>query len=170
LLDPTTWYGYQGDDVAYAVRMFQFTDLSLLETRSVHFGLNGTVGTIVAGGGAQDMLAWTDPNASKRPGTFVVTTEKPRVYLRDFWVGRDLGEITSQFTLAAGGAHARLNVTVADPAGSTTSSIVGARTAVLSATSGQQISLLVADAAGKAKVDLPTGSYKLAVGAPGRVQ
>ena len=77
----------------------------------------GGGGTVVGGTSTQEMIKWVDTTASSRPGSFIVTTAKPRLYLRDFWVGRDIGEITSQFTAADSGTHARVNVTVMDGAG-----------------------------------------------------
>jgi hypothetical protein len=163
--DPSSWFGFQGDDVAYGFRGYRFLDLAAPEPANALLRIHGVVGTIAGGENQQGLLTWADPNAARRPGAFGVIAGGQRNYLRDLYVGRDLGEVTSLLVTQGAEAHGRLNVTVAFPGGTPAP---GARVAVVSAATGKQVTLLVADDAGKAKVDLSAGGYQLTAALAGR--
>ncbi|MHB8877826.1 MAG: CehA/McbA family metallohydrolase, partial [Myxococcaceae bacterium] len=163
-IDPSPWFGYQGDDVAYAMRSYRFADPSLPEPASALLNIHGVAGTVAGGEGQQGLLTWVDPRSTQRPGTFGVIAGGQRNYLRDLFVGRDLGEIGSLLVALDDLPHGRLSVTVTHPGGAPGA---GARVAVISSATGKQVTLLVADDAGKAKADLPVGGYKLTAALPG---
>ncbi|MBI3183200.1 MAG: PHP domain-containing protein [Myxococcales bacterium] len=165
LVDPSSWFGYQGDGVAYAMRSYQFADLSAPQTANALAYVAGVAGTIVGGESQQALLSWVDPNAERRPGAFGILGGSQRNYLRDLFVARDLGEVTSNLVALGVGPRGRLNVTVSYPDGTPAAA---ARVAVVSALTSRQETLLVSGPDGKAKVDLPSGGYRLIAGIRGR--
>lgn len=165
LVDPSPWFGYQGEAVAYALLNYQFSDLSAPQRSNALLYISGVVGIIAGGEDLKGMLTWVDPDAARRPGAFGIAGGSQRSYLRDLFVARDLGEITSHVTAQEPGPRARLNVTASYPDGTPAA---GARVAVISATNQSQVTLLVTEADGRAKVDLPSGGYQLLTGELGR--
>ncbi len=88
----------------------------------------------------------------------------PRTFLRDFFVARDLGEVSGTLLALDGAPATRTTVTVTDVAGQP---VPAARVAVVGAESKQQVTLLVADEAGVAKATLAPGNYLLSTGSLG---
>ncbi len=162
--DPSPWYGYQAEEVAYAVRSYKFADPKTPEPSSSLLYVSGVVGTLAGGEGQVGLLTWIDAQATTRPGAFGILAGDKRSYLRDLFVGRDLGDTLSQMEAFDGSPKARVDVTVtrlddAMPA-------AGVRIAVIDAMQKQK-TLLVTDSAGKAKLDLPPGNYTLVAGSLG---
>jgi hypothetical protein len=75
LVDPSPWYGAQGDQLAYGVRAYGFADRQPPTTNAL-LSIAGVV-------------------ATRRPGTFGVLAGQRRLYLRDFVIARDLAEVSS---------------------------------------------------------------------------
>jgi hypothetical protein len=152
--EPMRWFGYQSDRVAYGLRTYRVDDPSTPETRNALLSVAGVAGTLVGGEGLEGLLSWTDPGATRRPGAFGVLAGGKRGYLRDFVIGKDLGEIHSTYLALDNTPRARLDVQVSGP------DAAGARVAVKDS-DGKMRTLLVADADGKARVDLVAGNYTL---------
>ncbi len=159
--DASPWYGYQAEEVAYAVRGYKFADPKTPEPSNALLYVSGVVGILAGGEGQTGLLTWIDASATRRAGAFGILAAKSRNYLRDLFVGRDLGDALSQMEAFDSTARARLDVTVtrlddALPA-------AGIRVAVIDSADKQK-TVLVTDSEGKAKVDLPPGNYTVRAG------
>lgn len=165
LVDPSPWFGFQGDGVAYALRSYKLTDPQLPEENNALLAVSGVVALLAGGKDQSALLSWLDSEATKRPGAFGIIGGSQRNYLRDFLVVRDLGEVTSFVTAQRGGAGGRLEVTVVQPNGLP---VTNARVAVIDAVTDKQLTVLVSGTDGKARVDLPAGGYKVSGAVEGR--
>lgn len=161
-INSTPWVGYQGEEVAYALRAYSIASSGVPEMMSV-FSVRGSLVVMPTGPDAKGLLPWTEASATRRPGEFGIKPAESRHYLRDLVIARDLGTITSSFIGWDASAHARLNVTVTFADGTPAPS---ARVAVIGA-DGKQRSLLFTDESGKARADLAPGSYTLRTGKVG---
>jgi hypothetical protein len=157
-VDGVRWFGYQGEDVAYGIRTYQVGAPATPETKNALLSVAGVAGMLVGGEDLQGLLSWTDPGATRRPGAFGVLEGGQRGYLRDFLIGRDLGEIHSTLLALDGTPRARLEVQLSGPDAAL------ARVAVKDG-AGKMVVLLQADAAGLARVDLAPGPYTLVAAA-----
>ncbi len=163
LVDPSTWFGYQADGVAYGYRAYAFSDAKQPGTSALLY-VAGVAAVLANGENQSGLLAWVDATAQRRPGAFGVLAGNQRTFLRDFFVGRDLGEISSAMLAADAAAKSRLTVTAQRADGSPAS---GARVTVKRAETGRVQTVLVADAQGLARVDLPPGNYLVGTAALG---
>ncbi len=155
LVDPMTWFGYQADQVAYGYRTYKFTDTKTPGSNAL-LTIAGVGAVLADGENQQGLLAWVDENATRRPGAFGVLPGDKRTWLRDFFVGRDLGEIQSTMLAIDAAPKSRLTVNVKKADGAPAP---GARVAVKVAETGRMLTVLVADAMGVAKADLRPGNY-----------
>ncbi|MBI3183201.1 MAG: CehA/McbA family metallohydrolase [Myxococcales bacterium] len=160
-IDPSPWFGYQGDGVAYALRGYRLDDPSIPETANALLTVSGVSATLAGGEGPSGVLSWVDSTARRRPGVFVIPAHSARVYLRDFHVASDLGAITSDFAQIDQVARGSLRVTVKTASGSPAP---GARVQVVAPSTGKMVTVLVADALGEARAELPEGSYRVTAG------
>ncbi len=157
LIDASRWIGSQGPGVAYALRSFSFADPKKPVTANGALGYGGVIGTFIEGESLNGVLTWADPEARNRPGAFGLRAGETKSYLRDFLVGRDLAEISSN--LLAFDGVARGSVTVAAKRADGTVA-PGARVSVVDA-AGTMVTLMEADATGTGRVSLPPGAYTL---------
>lgn len=164
VIQPTPWYGLQGDKVAYAVRSMSLDDLRVPDSKSAAFTAGGITVTLAEGEDFKGILSWLDKSASKHPGAFVIRPNSARYFLRDFVVGRDLGEVYSSLLEHDGVPLGTLDAVVRDAAGA---GVPGARVSVASAATGQMFNLLVADDSGRVTSRLPPGDYALTLGLEG---
>jgi len=162
--DASPWYGYQAEEVAYAVRSYKFADPKTPEPSSALLYVSGVVGLLAGGEGQTGLLTWIDAQATRRPGSFGILAGSQRSYLRDLFVGRDLGDALSQMQTFDATSRARLDVTVTRLDDDLPGAAV--RVAVIDS-SAKQKTVLVTDSLGKAKVDLPPGNYTVVAGERG---
>ncbi len=155
LVDPMPWFGYQADAVAYGYRAYKFTDAKTPSSNAL-LSVAGVAAVLGDGENQAGLLTWVDPDAARRPGSFGVLPGDKRTFLRDFFVGRDLSEITSTMLALDASPKSRLTVTAQKADGSPAP---GARITVKVAESGRMQTLLVADALGVAKTDVKPGNY-----------
>ncbi|MFO0599303.1 MAG: CehA/McbA family metallohydrolase [Myxococcaceae bacterium] len=154
-VDPMSWLGYQADQVAYGYRTYSFTDPKQAAKNAVLYVAG--VGAVVSGAeNQQGLLTWFDENATRRPGSFGVLAGDKRTFLRDFFIGRDLAELSSSMLAVDAAAKSRLTVTVKKNDGTADAN---ARVTVKVAETGRMATLLIADAQGVAKADLTPGNY-----------
>lgn len=155
LVDPSSWVGYQADGVAYGYRTYQFAGLKTPAVNAMLY-VAGVAAVVAEGENQAGILSWVDATATRRPGAFAVLAGEQRLFLRDFFVGKDLGELSSTMLALDARAKSRLTVTAQDAHGAPAAA---ARITVRAAASGRMETLLVADAKGLAHVDLPPGNY-----------
>lgn len=163
LVDPAPWFGYQANGVAYGYRAYQFSSNKTPATNALLY-VAGVAAVLADGKDSSGLLSWTDPNAATRPGAFGVLAGQSRNYLRDFYVGRDLAEISGTILANEAASKSRLTVTVQHADGS---AAPGGRVTVRVAETGTMVTLGVADAAGKATIDVPPGNYLVGTAALG---
>lgn len=157
IANTTTWFGYQADGVAYALRTYKTSDPTVVEDKNAAMAIAGVVGVLVGGEDETGLLSWTNPSARDRPASFAIGEGGQKSYLRDFVVARDLGEVHSTFLALDSTPRARLNVQV-DGAGAASSRVEVVNDA------GRTVTILVSDENGRSKVDLVPGAYTLTAG------
>lgn len=163
LVDPAPWFGYQAEGVAYGYRAYKFSGNKTPATNALLF-VAGVAGVLADGEDLAGLLTWTDPNATRRPGSFGVLAGQSRTYLRDLYVGKDLGEISSAILANEAASRSRLDVTVQEADGTPAPQ---GRVAIRTAADASPVTVLVADEEGKARVDLPPGNYLVGTAAHG---
>ncbi len=162
LVDPTHGFGFQGEGLAYGYRSYRFDNPDVVSQDAL-FTYGGISGVLAGAENDRGLLSWADPMAPKRPGTLGIRPGGQRTFLRDFFVTRDLGELTSTFLRLDTAPFGRMQVTVTKPDGSP---VPGARVAVTRG-DGRLITLLVADEAGEARAEVAPGAYQMLASAPG---
>lgn len=161
-IDPAGAFFFQGDGVAYGYRGYRTenvnepSDDALVSLGGAWMVLNGAAGS-------SGVAAWTDLQATNRPGTFALRGGESRAFLRDFFVARDLGELHTTLMSLDREQSGRLVATVQEPDGAPAP---GARVAVRGA-ANRIVTILVAGADGKARADLPPGTWAVQAMLPG---
>jgi hypothetical protein len=163
-IDSTRGFGFQGDGVAYGYRSYRTDNLAVVSSDAL-LQLGGAVGILTGAENASGLLAWLNPQLERRPGTFAIKAGERRAFLRDFFVVRDLAELTSTFLFLDGAQKGHLEVNLQYPGGAPAP---GARVGVLGA-GNRLVTLLVADEHGRAQVYLPPGTYSAQAGLVGHV-
>ncbi len=163
LIDPSPWFGYQADGVAYGYRAYTIPDPTKPSVSALLYQ-SGVAATVIDAKDQTGVLSWVDATATHRPGAFGVLAGDHHAFVRDFFVGRDLAEISSAMLAIDAAAKSRLTVAVTTAQGTPA---VGARVAVKEAVSGTPVTVMVVDDQGHAKADVPPGDYLIAAGQPG---
>ncbi|MBX5482957.1 MAG: CehA/McbA family metallohydrolase [Myxococcaceae bacterium] len=166
-LDRASWFGYQGDGVAYGYAPWNPNAPGQPEPQNAILTISGVTGTILGAPGLQGLLDWFNPDLDERAGQLTVKPGHPRAVVRDFVVGRDLGEVASIIyeTRAAvtgeklGHLHGQVTAGGAP--------VANARVAVRE--EGEVTSVLVTDEQGRFSGTLPAGSYLVSAWADGHV-
>jgi Carboxypeptidase regulatory-like domain len=155
LIDPSAWFGFQASGVAYAYRSYAFDDPKKPALNSLLYATG--VGAVLAGGeGQAGLISWIDPTATKRPGSFEVRPNEPRLFLRDFFIGEDLADITSSMLKFDVAVTSQVAITVRSAKGNP---VASARVAVRTAASQKAVTVAETDANGLATFDLEPGNY-----------
>lgn len=165
MVSPSPWYGTQGDGVAYALRSSSLTDLKKPTTDNAVLGYGGVVGAFIDAQSLNGILSWTDASATTRPGSFIIKAGAQRSYLRDFFIGADLADVTGALLAVDGAARGTVEVAATLPGGAPAA---GARVSVEDA-AGKMVTLMVADQAGHARATLAPGDYTLSAGLEGHL-
>ncbi|MCU0697105.1 MAG: CehA/McbA family metallohydrolase [Myxococcaceae bacterium] len=158
IADRSRWIGTQGEGVAYGLRSMSLRDPKQPVKANAVIGYGGVVGSFVEGENLNGLLAWFDPQALVRPGTFNILAKQQKAYVRDFVIAKDLAGVGDVLAALDGAATGTADVTVAP---GIASSALGARVSFVDTATGAMASLAVADAAGKARVNLPPGEYRV---------
>jgi hypothetical protein len=164
LVDPAGWFGFQGDGVAYGYRAYSFSNTSNPAQNAV-LTVAGMTAVLANGQNQQGLLTWVDQGAQTRPGSFAVGPAASKSFLRDFFVGKDLAEVSSTLLSLDSSPHSRMSITVKTPGGQPAPA---ARVAILGAESGKVVTVAVTDTDGTARADLPPGNYLVSAGGVGR--
>lgn len=166
LIQPTPWFASQGTGIAYGRRAMSLTDLTVPGKPSSVVGYAGVVGSVLETGDINGLLSWTDVQARNRPGDFAIRGGAQRLFLRDFFVAKDIASISSQLLALDHAARGHVDVTATLPDGSPAKA---ARISVKSVATGHMVTLLEADALGKGGTDLEPGEYALTASLEGRL-
>lgn len=156
LVDPAPWFGWQGTDVAYGFRSYDFEDPATAQINALVY-LSGSAATLAGAGDLQGVLAWVDPEARTRPGALRIPPGGQKGYLRDLVVTRDLAGLSDAWLSLDDAPRGQLEVQVtgSEPG-------IETRVAVLHGGNGKLETVGVTDAEGRARLTLKPGTWRVA--------
>jgi hypothetical protein len=95
-LDQMSWFGYQGQGVAYGYSPWRAGSPLIPEPQNATLSVAGITGVIIGANGLLGLGEWVRESRDvPRGGELRVPPLGFTVVARDFWVGRDLGEISN---------------------------------------------------------------------------
>lgn len=166
-LDRMTWYGYQGDGVAYGYAPYKAGSPTVPEAQNATLSVAGITGSIIGSNGITGLGTWVQPStATPRAGELRIPPLGTSVMARDFWVAKDLGEISTLIEAsraASSGAQLGSFSVLVRSGGQP---LENARVA-FEGDNGR--ALFVTDAAGRASGKLQTKTFQVSAWAPGRL-
>lgn len=164
-LDRMSWYGYQGDGVAYAYAPYRVGRPNLPEGQNAVLTVAGITGSIVGADGLNGLFAWVQPSADVRPGELRLPPRGYGAFARDFWVGADLGELGSLIEQGRASSTSRVG-TISGLVRSSGAPLPNARV-VLNSGSTRHVFFTGAD--GRYSGVAPIGGYDVSAWAPARL-
>lgn len=165
-LDRMSWYGYQGDGVAYGYAPWDPHAPLQPQTTNALLTISGVTGSVLGAPGITGVAAWFGdggyPSSELRvPGNDV------RYFVRDFFVGKDLGELATMIETSrakvTGAALGSFSGTVS------TSGVPVQNARVTFSTSDGISAVFITDAQGKYQGTLGAKSYTVAAWAKGKL-
>ena len=165
-LDRVSWYGYQGDGLAWGYAPYKANTPSQPEPTNALLTVAGVTGSILSSSGVNGLAEWFSPSAARPQGSLVVPARGKRFVLRDVVLGADLGELASL-------VHASRSALTGAPVGRVSGTVRSGGEAV----AGARVSFKEADghagvfitgADGRYAGTLPARAYDVAAWAPGR--
>ncbi len=163
LIDPSSWLGFQGEGLAYGYRSYSTRDRRTPAVNAT-LSVGGVVAVMSEGANRDGVLSWTS-TAREPTGSFGILPQEPRLFVRDLFIEPDLARVQATMLSLDATGRSKLDVTVLDAAGQPAAA---ARIAVVTAESGRQLTLAIADAQGKARFEVPVGNYRVSTGALGQ--
>ncbi|MBL8912276.1 MAG: CehA/McbA family metallohydrolase [Archangium sp.] len=95
-LDQMTWFGYQGNGVAYGYSTWKAGSPTVPEAQNATLSVAGITGSIIGANGLLGLGTWVQPTtATPRDGEIRIPPQGYSVIARDFWVAKDLGAIST---------------------------------------------------------------------------
>ncbi|MDP2276185.1 MAG: CehA/McbA family metallohydrolase [Archangium sp.] len=94
-LDQMSWFGYQGDGVAYGYAPYRGGSALIAEPQNATLSVAGITGTIVGANGLLGLGSWVQESAQPRDGELRIPPRGFGVLARDFWVAKDLGAVST---------------------------------------------------------------------------
>lgn len=94
-LDQMSWFGYQGNGVAYGYAPYRGGNPRVPEQQNATLSVAGITGTIVGANGLLGLGTWVQPATEPRDGELRIPPRGFGVLARDFWVARDLGAMST---------------------------------------------------------------------------
>lgn len=164
-LDRMSWYGYQGDGVAYGYAPWRPGVPTQPEGQNAVLTVAGITGSIVGADGLNGLFAWVSPSRDPRAGELRLLPGAYAAHVRDFWVGRDLGEIGTLIEQSRTSSSSRIG-TIAGLVRSSGQPLANARV-VLNAGASRHVLFTQAD--GRFSGLVPVGPYEVSAWASGRV-
>lgn len=158
-LDQMTWYGYQGDGVAYGYSTWRAGSPLVPEPQNATLSVAGITGTIIGANGLLGLGSWVQESRDvPRDGELRIPPLGFAVIARDFWVGRDLGQLSTL-----------IETTRAEASGATLGAFSGTVTragqplgdARVVFEGGQGRAVFFTDAQGRFDGKLPLGGYQV---------
>lgn len=163
-LDRMSWYGYQGDGVAYGYAPVRVGRVTQASGQNAVLTVAGITGSILGAEGLNGLFSWVTPSADPRPGEIRLPPGGYGELVRDFWVGTDLGELGSLITQSRAGS-ARIS-TVTGLVRSSGQPLANARV-VFDSGASRQVFFTGAD--GRYSGLIPVGSYDASAWARSRL-
>ncbi len=164
-LDQMSWFGYQGDGVAYGYAPYRGGSALIAEPQNATLSVAGITGTIVGANGLLGLGSWVQESAQPRGGELRIPPRGFGVLARDFWVAKELGAISTLIETSraplTGAVLADFNGTVRSGA----MLVAGARV-VFEGTVDRAVFFTAADGTFSGK--LPAGEYQASAWLPGR--
>jgi hypothetical protein len=164
-LDRMNWYGYQGDGVAYGYAPYKVGRPTQPEGQNAVLTVAGITGSIVGADGLNGLFGWINPSADPRAGELRLAPGAYGAFSRDFWVGRDLGEIGTLIEQGRAASTSRIG-TVAGLVTSSGQPLANARVVL---NSGSTRHVLFTGPDGRTSGLVPVGPYDATAWAPGRL-
>ncbi len=94
-LDQMSWFGYQGNGVAYGYSPYRAGNPRQAEPQNATLSVAGITGTIVGANGLLGLGSWVQASTLPRDGELRIPPLGFGVLARDFWVAKDLGVIST---------------------------------------------------------------------------
>ncbi|MFO0593884.1 MAG: CehA/McbA family metallohydrolase [Myxococcaceae bacterium] len=93
-LDQMTWFGYQGQGVAYGYSTYKAGSPTVPEGQNATLSVAGITGSIIGANGLLGLGTWVQPTTpTPREGELRIPPRGYAVIARDFWVAPTLGDI-----------------------------------------------------------------------------
>jgi hypothetical protein len=164
-LDRMTWYGYQGDGVAYGYSPWKVGSPTQPEPQNAVLTVAGITGSIIGANGIPGLVSWINPASTPRDGELRLAPKTSGTILRDFWVAPTLGDIATLIE------HSRAEVTGTSLAQVTATVTEGGATladarVVFEGANGNSVSFT--DATGAFSAALKPGTYSVSAWKAGR--
>jgi hypothetical protein len=90
-----SWFGYLGKGVAYGYAPYGANSPLQPESSNAILTVAGITGSIIGTPGLNGLLTWFDSNRKTWEGEIRIPPQGIGVFSRDFWVGKDLGEVSN---------------------------------------------------------------------------
>lgn len=164
-LDRLPWFGYQGTGIAYAYAPYKAGSPLVPEGQNAALSVAGITGVIIGANGILGLGEWVkESTTTPRPGEIRIPPQGFSVVARDFWVGRDLGDVSNRIETSRAGTSSSLGTfsgTVTEAA----QPLEGARV-TFEGPDGRAV--FFTDAAGAFSGTLPRASYQVSAWKHGR--
>lgn len=96
-LDQMSWFGYQGDGVAYGYAPYRTGSPQVPEGTNATLSVAGITGVIIGANGLLGLGAWVQESRDvPRPGEIRLPPMGTAVVARDFWVAPELGALSNE--------------------------------------------------------------------------
>lgn len=164
-LDRMSWFGYQGDRVAYGYAPFKAGSPLVPETQNATLSVAGITGSIVGANGIPGLVSWINDAPTPREGELRLSPGESAVLARDFWIARDLGQVALLIETSRATATLAALATLSGTVRSSGHALAGARV-LLEGDTGREVYTTLADGSFSAQV-VP-GAYTVSAWAPGR--
>ncbi len=164
-LDRMSWYGYQGAGIAYGYAPYKPARPTQPEGQNAVLTVAGITGSIVGADGLNGLFAWVNPSADPRAGEIRLPPRGYAALARDFWVGKDLGEIGTLIEQGRATSTSRIG-TIAGVVRSSGQPLANARVVL---NSGSTRNVLFTGSDGRFSGLVSVGTYDVSAWAPGRL-
>lgn len=108
-LDRLPWFGYQGAGIAYGYAPYKAGSPRVPEGQNASLSVAGITGVIIGANGILGLGEWVkESTTTPRPGEIRIPPLGYSVAARDFWVARNIGEISNLIETSRASAGALL--------------------------------------------------------------
>lgn len=164
-LDRLPWFGYQGSGIAYGYAPYRAGSPLVPEGQNASLSVAGITGVIIGANGILGLGEWVKESTSTpRPGELRIPPQGYSVAARDFWVAKDLGELSNLIETSRAGSGASLGTF----SGTVTENGQPAADARVVFEGSDARSVFVTDASGAFSGTLPRGSFQVSAWKKGR--